>query len=60
MAKQKKQLQEAAAKFRKENQGLYGAYSTLLSKMAGYIIGSGALEVTTGFKNGRFYAYENR
>lgn len=59
MANQKK-LQKAAIKFRKENPILYYVYSALLSGMANFIIKSGAAEVTTGLKYGKYYEYANK
>ena len=58
MANQKK-LQKAAIRFRKENPELHRVYSELLSMMANFIIKSGAAEVTTGLKNGKYYEYAN-
>lgn len=58
MANQKK-LRQAAAKFRKENPGLHATYSHLLSKMAKFIIKSGAPEVSVGFECGVYYEYTN-
>ena len=55
----KKKLQKAAIKFRKENQRLYYLYSALLSGMANFIITYGAAEVTTGIKNGKYYINAN-
>ena len=59
MANQKK-LQKAAIKFRKENTILYYVCSALLSGMANFIIKSGAAEVTTGLKDGKYYEYANK
>lgn len=59
MANQKK-LQKAAIRFRKENPELHRMYSGLLSMMANFIIKSGAAEVTTGLKDGKYYEYANK
>ena len=59
MANQKK-LQKAAIRFRKENPELHHMYSGLLSMMANFIIKSGAAEVTTGLKYGKYYEYANK
>lgn len=58
MANQKK-LQKAAIKFRKENPKLYYMCSALLSKMANFIIESGAAEVTVGLKDRGYYEHAN-
>lgn len=55
----KKALQNATVKFKKEHPSLCNVYSTLCSKMALFIAKTGAPEVTVGFKNGRFYGYAN-
>ena len=53
MANEKK-LQKAATKFRKENPEKHSFYSRMINLMAGFIKGSGAAEVTVGFKGGKF------
>ena len=55
----KKMLQSATVKFKKEHPSLHNVYSTLCSKMALFIAKTGALEVTVGFKNGKIYGYAN-
>lgn len=56
----KKKLQQAAIKFRKENPILHAICSALLSKMAKFITKSGAPEVTVGIENGGYYEYANK
>ena len=51
----KKKLQQAAIKFRKENPALHATYSVLLSAMARFITKSGAAEVTVGIKDEEYY-----
>lgn len=58
MANEKK-LQKAATKFRKENPEKHSFYSIMINLMADFIKGSGAAEVTVGFKGGEFYAHAN-
>lgn len=53
----KKKLQQAAIKFRKENPKYYDMYSAILSQMARYIIKKGISEV--GYKNGELYVATN-
>lgn len=55
----KKKLQQAATKFRKENPALHAVCSSLLSYMARLIIRTGAAEVTVGIKNGKYYEATN-
>lgn len=55
----KKKLQQAAIKFRKQNPMLHATYSALLSFMARFITKSGAAEVTVGYKNGEYYERAN-
>lgn len=55
----KKKLQQAAIKFRKENPALHAICSILLSHMARLITKSGAAEVTVGYKNGEYYEATN-
>ena len=55
----KKKLQKAAIKFRKENPRLYYLYSALLSGMANFITKYGATEVTTGIKDEKYYINAN-
>lgn len=59
MANQKKKLQQAAIKFRKQNPLLHAMYSDLLSAMAKFIKKSGAADVTVGIENGHYYEYAN-
>lgn len=59
MANQKKLLQKAAIKFRKENPWKHTMYSKLLSSMANFITRPGAAEVTVGYKNGEYYEHAN-
>lgn len=58
MANEKK-LQKAATKFRKENPEKHSFYSRMINLMAAFIKGSGAAEVTVGFKDGEYYAHAN-
>lgn len=58
MASQKK-LQQAAIKFHKQNPTLHATYSALLSAMARFITKPGAVEVTVGIKNGKYYETAN-
>ena len=55
----KKKLQKAAIKFRKENPKLHYVCSALLLRMADFITKSGAAEVTVGLKYGEYYEYAN-
>lgn len=55
----KKKLQQAAIKFRKQNPALHATCSALLSSMARFITKSGAAEVTVGIKNGEYYETAN-
>ena len=55
----KKKLQQAAIKFRKQNPVLHATCSALLSAMARFITKSGAAEVTVGIKNGEYYEAAN-
>lgn len=55
----KKKLQKAAIKFRKENPRLYYLYSALLSGMANFITKHGATEVTTGINDEKYYINAN-
>lgn len=55
----KKKLQKAAIKFRKENPKLHYVCSALLLRMADFITKSGAAEITVGFKDGGYYEYAN-
>lgn len=56
----KKKLQQAAIKFRKQNPALYATCSALLSAMARFITASGAAEVTAGYnKRGKYYEAAN-
>lgn len=55
----KKKLQRAAIKFRKENIELHHIYSLLLSSMSNYIKKTGAAEVTVGYENGYYYEHAN-
>lgn len=55
----KKKLQKAAIKFRKENPKLHYVCSALLLRMADFITKSGAVEVTVGFKDGGYHEYAN-
>lgn len=59
MASQKKKLQQAAIKFRKENPTKHSLYCSLLSRMAQFIKESGAVEVTVGIKYGQYYETTN-
>lgn len=59
MANQKKKLQQAAIKFRRENPSLHALYCVLLSAMARSITRTGAPEVTVRYKNGEYYEYAN-
>lgn len=59
MANQKKKLQQAAIKFRKQNPALRATYSALLSAMARFITKSGAPEVTVGITNGKYHEKAN-
>lgn len=59
MANQKKKLQQAAIKFRKQNPVLHVVYSALLSAMTRFIKKSGAAEVTVGIKDGKYYETAN-
>ena len=60
MANQKKKLQQAAIKFRKQNPALHAKCLAFLSAMARFITKSGAAEVTVGIKNGVYYETANR
>ena len=55
----KKNLQKAAIKFRKENPVQHKVLSLLLSSMANFITKHGAAEVTVGIKHGKYYEYAN-
>lgn len=56
----KKKLQQAAIKFRKQNPALRATCSALLSPMARFITKSGAAEVTVGYdKHGEYYEAAN-
>lgn len=55
----KKKLQKAATKFRKENLAKHSFYSMLISSMAEFITRSGVPEVIVGFENGRYYEHAN-
>lgn len=56
----KKKLQQAAIKFRKQNPALHATHSALLSAMARFITKSGAAEVTVGYdKHGEYYEAAN-
>lgn len=55
----KKTLQQAAAKFRRENLALHFHYSALLSLMARFITKTGASEVKVGIHNGTLYEKAN-
>lgn len=56
----KKKLQQAAIKFRKQNPALHATCSALLSVMARFITKSGAAEVTVGYdKHGKYYEAAN-
>lgn len=56
----KKKLQQAAIKFRKQNPALHATCSALLSAMAIFITKSGAAEVTVGYdKHGEYYEAAN-
>lgn len=55
----KKKLQKAATKFRKENPAKHSFYSMLIGLMAEFITGSGVPEVIVGFENGRYYEHAN-
>lgn len=60
MASQKKKLQKAAIKFRKENPRQHMVYSFLLFNMARFIKKYVAAEVTVGFdERGNYYEYAN-
>lgn len=52
----KKKLQKAATKFRKENSVKHSFYSMLIKSMAEFITRS---EVIVGFENGRYYEHAN-
>ena len=56
----KKKLQQAAIKFRKQNPALHATCTQLLKKMAEFITKSGVPEVTVGIKNGWYYEYANK
>ena len=56
----KKKLQQAAIKFRKQNPALHATCALLLKKMAEFITKSEAPEVTVGIKNGGYYEYANK
>ena len=58
MANQKK-LQRAAIKFRKEYPIKHSLCCYLLSRMAKFIVKSGAVEVTVGIKNENYYETAN-
>lgn len=55
MANQKKKLQNAAAKFTRENLITSRFYTVLLKQMARVIKDTGKPEVVVGFKNGHVY-----
>lgn len=55
----KKKLQKATTKFRKENLAEHSLCSRLIFKMAQFIERSGAAEVTVGLKYGKYYEYAN-
>lgn len=55
----KKKLQKAATKFRKENPVKHSFYSALIDSMAEFIERSGATEVAVGFRNGILYERAN-
>lgn len=56
----KKKLQQAAIKFRKQNPALHATCSVLLSAMARFITKPGAAEVTVGYdKRGEYYEAAN-
>lgn len=60
----KKKLQKAATKFRKENPAKHSFYSMLIGSMligsmAEFITRSGVPEVIVGFENGRYYEHAN-
>lgn len=64
----KKKLQKAATKFRKENPAKHSFYSMLIGSMAEFITRSGVSEVPevpevpeviVGFENGRYYEHAN-
>lgn len=59
MANQKKKLQQAAIKFRRENPSLHNIYCVLLSVMARCITRTGIPEVTIRYKNGEYYEAAN-
>lgn len=55
----KKKLQKAATKFRKENPANILFYSMLIGSMAEFITRSGVPEAIVGFENGRYYEHAN-
>lgn len=55
----KKKLQKAATKFRKENPAKHSFYSMLIGSMAEFITRSGVPEAIVGFENGRYYEHAN-
>lgn len=59
MASQKKKLQNATAKFTRENFSTSRLYTVLLKSMARVIKNTGAPEVVVGIKNGVVYSHAN-
>lgn len=55
----KKKLQKAAAKYRRENLKQCLRYSHLLFMMKQFILTDGAPEVTVGYKGNKYYEHAN-
>ena len=51
----KKRIQQANARFAKQEPYLHGICKTLCANMARLILATGATEVTVGIKNGQYY-----
>lgn len=51
----KKRIEKARIKFAKQEPALYKTCQFLCSKMAQYIVKTGATEVIVGIKNGQYY-----
>ena len=55
----KKELQKAVTKFRRENSAKHFLYPRLIELMAGFIKKSGAADVVVGLKYGEYYEHAN-
>lgn len=51
----KKRIQQANARFAKQEPRLHGTCKALCANMASLILKTGSTEVTVGIKNGQYY-----